>query len=188
MQVVVLIRHPAAFASSLKRLGWNFLFAHLLEQRQLMDDYLAPFHDDIARFAGWLPDLIDQVILLWRVMHHVIRRYQQTHPDWVFLRHEDLSREPLPGFRGLCDRLGLEMTRGVRGAIETYTSSENPREAGEKVVHQLRRDSRANIWNWRTRLRPEEILRIRKGTEDVAPYFYTDADCDGGPDDAKRSA
>jgi hypothetical protein len=188
MDVVVLIRHPAAFASSLKRLEWHFLFAHLLEQPRLMAECLEPFRDEVRRFAGWLPDILDQAILLWRVMHHVIRRFQQAHPDWIFLRHEDLSREPVAGFQDLFGRLGLDFTARVRRAVETHSSSENPREAGEKVVHQLRRDSKGNIWNWRTRLTPEEILRVRKGTEDIAPYFYADADWDGEADDRRWSA
>jgi hypothetical protein len=188
MDVVVLIRHPAAFASSLKRLEWHFLFAHLLEQRRLMEEYLEPFHDEIRRFSGWLPDLIDQAILVWRIMHHVIHRYQRTHPDWIFLRHEDLSREPVAGFQNLFDRLGLHLSPRTRHAIETHSSSENPREAPERVAHQLKRDSKGNIWNWRSRLRPEEILRIRKETEDVASLFYSDADWDGEPGDVGQSA
>jgi hypothetical protein len=80
------------------------------------------------------------------------------------------------------------MSPRVRHAIETHSSSENPREAGDKVVHQLKRDSKGNIWNWRSRLTPEEVLRIRKGTEDIAPFFYTDADWDGGPGEMRRSA
>jgi hypothetical protein len=188
MDVVVLIRHPAAFASSLKRLEWHFLFAHLLEQRRLMEEYLEPFRDEIRRFSGWLPDIIDQAILVWRIMHHVIARYQRTHPEWIFVRHEDLSRAPLPGYQNLFDRLGLHLSPRLREAIETHSSSENPREAPERIAHQLKRDSKGNIWNWRSRLQPEEILHIRKGTEDVASLFYSDADWDGEASEMGRSA
>ena len=40
-QVVVLIRHPAAFASSLKRLGWTHRFEHFLDQPLLLRDHLS---------------------------------------------------------------------------------------------------------------------------------------------------
>ena len=129
---------------------------------------------------------IDDGILLWRVCHHVIRHYQQHHPDWIFLRHEDLSQRPLEGFAGIFERLGLPLTPAVRRAIETHSSAENPREAGDQVIHQLKRHSQANVWNWRQRLSPDEVARIRARTEDLAPCWYGDADWGERP--ARRSA
>jgi hypothetical protein len=176
MDVIVLIRHPAGFASSLKRLKWGFDFNELLSQPLLMEDYLSDFHDDIARLARQPADVIDQSILLWRIFHAVIGRYQAAHPDWQFARHEDLSREPLEEFARLLWRISLDMTPRVRRTIEEHSSEENPREAREGVVHQLRRDSGANVWSWKYRLSRQEISRIRRGTEDVAAAFYSDED------------
>jgi hypothetical protein len=45
-RVVVIVRHPAALVSSLKRLGWTFDFRHLLRQPALMDDRLAEFRGE----------------------------------------------------------------------------------------------------------------------------------------------
>jgi hypothetical protein len=188
MNVVVLIRHPAAYVSSLKRLRWGVWYSDLWNQRALMEDHLAPFYDEVRRCMEHLPDLLGQAILLWRIIHHVIRRFQQDHPDWIYLRHEDLSRRPMEEFQSLLGRLGLDMPPCVRQAIETHTSAENPREAPERIAHQLKRDSQGNIWNWRTRLRPEEIARVRKATEDIAPYFYSDADWYGENREVRRSA
>ena len=39
-RIVVTVRHPAAFASGLKRLGWSFDFGDLLRQPLLMRDHL----------------------------------------------------------------------------------------------------------------------------------------------------
>ena len=41
-QVVVVVRHPAAFASSLKLDGWTHPFSHFLNQPALIEDYLSP--------------------------------------------------------------------------------------------------------------------------------------------------
>jgi hypothetical protein len=174
--VLVLIRHPAAFVSSLKRLDWHFGLDEFLRQPALLDGYLQPFVREIRRHAANPPDLIDQAILMWRIFHHVIRQYQQTHPEWIFERHEDLALQPVEGFRAIYDRLGLTWGEKVRRTIEEHSSSENPSEAAEKVVHQLKRDSKASIWNWMHRLSPDEVLRVRRGTEDVAGYFYGEAD------------
>jgi hypothetical protein len=80
------------------------------------------------------------------------------------------------------------MTPRVRRVIETHTAPENPQVAPDRVAHHLKRDSPGNIWNWHSRLRPDEIPRVRKGTEDIAPYFYTDADWHGETVAGRRSA
>ena len=46
-RVVIAVRHPAAFVSSLKRLNWPFEFEDLLAQPYLMRDWLEPFRADI---------------------------------------------------------------------------------------------------------------------------------------------
>jgi hypothetical protein len=188
MDMVVLIRHPAAFASSMKRLNWPFWFGELWPQQELMRDYLEPFRDEVRRAAEKPPDLIDQAILIWRIIHHVILRFQRAHPDWIFLRHEDLSRQPVEEFAKLFARLGLDMLPRVRRTIEAHTAEDNPKEAAEKIAHQLKRDSKGNIWNWRSRLLPEEIARVRQGTQDIARHFYTEADWGDGRETVRRSA
>jgi hypothetical protein len=175
MNVIVLIRHPAAFASSLKRLQWCLPLAHLLGQPRLMDDYLKPFREELEQLRPSV-DIIGRAILCWRMVHHVALIYQRRHPDWLFLRHEDLSAHPVEEFRKVFDRLKLRFTGRVRRAIECHTAEKNPAEAPQGVIHELMRNSRENIWNWRHRLSPEEIDRIREGTADVAGHFYSEAD------------
>ena len=47
MRVLVMIRHPASFATSIRRRGWRHRFADFLEQPLLMRDLLAPYADEI---------------------------------------------------------------------------------------------------------------------------------------------
>ena len=178
--VIVLVRHPAAFVSSVKRLGLRFGFGHLLLQPVLMERYLQPlaaemraFHD---RQCAGTPDLIDEAALCWRVVHHVIHCYRREHPEWLFMRHEDLSRRPLAEFGCVFEYLQLPMTRHVRHVIESHSSEDNPRAAQAKVAHQLKLNSRANVWNWNKILTSDEIDRVRAGTEDVACHFYANAE------------
>jgi hypothetical protein len=180
MDVVVLIRHPAAFVSSMKRLGWQFCFNHFLEQSQLMSALLGPWEADMRRLVSGTPSPVENIALMWRVIHGVIREFQRRHPEWIFVRHEDLSQNPVPEYRRLFERLGLRMTPALERAVAEHSSEENPREARPGVVHLLKRDSRAGVWNWRTRLTPSEVTQVRRATEDVAAHFYADADWDGG--------
>ena len=43
MNVIVMIRHPAAFACSIRRRNWRHNFSHFLQQPLLMQDHLFPF-------------------------------------------------------------------------------------------------------------------------------------------------
>ena len=176
MDVLVLIRHPAAFASSLKRLNWTHPFSHFLQQPLLMRDYLHPLEAQIREFANKEHNIIDQASLLWRIIHHVILKYRSKHEDWIFLRHEDISREPLHHFQDLFERFHLQFSEPVRRAIQETTDPSNPTEAPEGKARFLRRDSRSNIWNWKNRLTESEIQRIREQIEDVSKEFYSDSD------------
>jgi hypothetical protein len=173
---IVLVRHPAAFASSLKRLNWHFPFGDFLGQPRLMEDYLEPFREDIEEFARTPPDVVTQAILLWRILHTMILRYRLKHPDWMFVRHEDLSGQPYEEFGKLFRALGLSFSGRAYRTIAEYTNQENPVEVEAGIVHQLRRNSLGNIWNWSQRLSREEILRVRRGADDIARHFYSAAD------------
>ncbi|NOY98812.1 MAG: sulfotransferase [Chloroflexi bacterium] len=170
-QVVITVRHPAAFVSSLKRLGWSFDFRDLLEQPLLMRDCLEPFR---AEMEAAEDDVISQGSLLWRMIYHVVDKYRRAHPDFRVVRHEDLSVEPVAGFGSLYETLGLEFNARARRAVEESSSAANPKELSR--THAVRLDSRANVKNWRRRLTDDEIARVRQMTADVAEKFYADDD------------
>jgi sulfotransferase family protein len=176
MDVVVMIRHPAAFAGSVKRLDWRFDFDNWRDQSLLIRDLIGPYEAEVADFAAREHDIIDQAILMWNVTHHVIRRFQERRPDWSFVRHEDLSEEPLKGFRDLYERLDLGWDQTVEGIILRNSTDERRREVPTYLHRTVRRDSRAARWTWRQRLTPEEQQRIREGTAEVGAAFYRDED------------
>lgn len=173
-QVVITVRHPAAFASSLKRLDWPFQIEDLLNQPLLMRDCLAPFRTDMVALQSRPSSVIEQAALLWRMIYHTAHGYCQQHPSFQVVRHEDLSLDPLGGYRTCYQALGLEFTPQVQQIILSASSSENPQEVSQKAVHAVRLDSRANLQNWKRRLEPAEINRVREITEDVASIYYPD--------------
>lgn len=174
MNVVVLIRHPAAFTSSIRRLNWTHNFAHFLNQPLLMSDYLAPFEADIRAFAHKEHDILDQATLLWRIIHHLIFQYQQKHKDWLFLRHEDISADPVPYFKYLYTHLHLTFSSQVQQVIEAFSSEDNPTEAENHTL--VKRNSKAIIKNWRNKFTEAELTHLRTEVEDISPLFYSDAD------------
>lgn len=173
-QVVITIRHPGGFASSLKRLNWPFDFRDLLAQPMLMRDHLEKDRADMESMPA--DDIIGQSALLWRMIYRSVHTTRSLFPQFKVVRHEDLSLDPVTGYKSLYESLGLNFDEKVRDTILNSSSSENPTELSKKKVHSVKLDSRANMDNWKKRLTPEEITRIRKMTEEVSHHFYSDTE------------
>jgi hypothetical protein len=173
-KVVITVRHPAAFASSLKRLYWPFDFRDLLDQPLLLRDFLEPYRGQMEAVSA--ADIIGQSALLWNLIYHSAHAAAQRNPDLIAVRHEDLALDPVNGFRTLYNSLGLDFNRRVEKTIQNSSSSENPVEPSRKNIYSVKLDSRANIDNWKKRLTKEEIKRIREITEEVSLLYYSDAE------------
>ncbi len=173
-QIVVTVRHPAAFASSLKRLNWSFDFHALLDQPLLMRDRLEPYRERMLKMPA--DDIIAQASLLWTMVYRCVEDDRGRVPALRIVRHEDLSLDPVPGFRRLYEELGLQFTPQVERAILDSSKAENPGELRQDRAHSVKLDSRANLHNWKRRLAPDEIKRIRSLTEEVAHDYYPEVE------------
>ncbi|MBI1855279.1 MAG: sulfotransferase [Chloroflexi bacterium] len=149
-QVVVTVRHPAGFAGSLKRLNWSFDFHDLLDQPLLMRDHLEPYRADMQSVAA--DDVIGQAALLWTMIYRVVHSTRERLPSIRVVRHEDLSLDPLAGYRQLYGELGLNITARVEQTILNSSSSENPAQLSKNKTHSVKLDSRANMDNWKKHL------------------------------------
>jgi hypothetical protein len=174
MNVVVMIRHPAAFVCSIKRLGWKHPFSHFLKQPLLVQDHLHPFMGEIKEYATNEHDIVDQGALLWNLIHHMIRKYQDRHADWIFVRHEDLSRQPLSGFSFLFDKLDLKFSPRIQEKIQKYSDARNPINSENPFL--IRRNSQAIVKKWQEELSKSQIARIRNKVENISERFYQDED------------
>lgn len=171
-QNVILIRHPAAFVGSVKKQGWKFHFKHLLDQPLLMRDYLFPFEEEISTYVAQEKDIISQASLMWKLIHFVIAKYKDDNPNWIYVRHEDISKDPLLEFKILFEKLNLNFSSKIENYVLEYCTSKKSNEAPDGVLHYLKRDSRSNILNWKNRLSDSEIYRIRQNVEDISDLFY----------------
>ena len=82
-----------------------------------MRDHLGAFEDEIREFVERRQSVIDQAILLWRLVYHVVLGYRDRHPEWIFARHGDLSSNPMAEFPRIYERLHLPY--GAREEINT---------------------------------------------------------------------
>jgi hypothetical protein len=110
------------------------------------------------------------------MFYYVVNKFRDNYKEFIFLRHEDISRRPVEEFRKLFDGLNIEFTDKIRNVIMRHSEASNPSEAPEGIAHQLKRNSLGNIKNWKNRLSESEIERIRKGVEDISSLFYEDED------------
>jgi hypothetical protein len=172
MTTVVLVRHPAAFAASLQRLGWLQRFEDFLAQPALMQEQLHDFEDEIRAMVNAHHDIIDQASLLWRLIYSVLLRYREAHPDWIVLRHEDLARDPVGGFAQLYRRLGLDYSQRIIDQVRWYSSGSSELEA-DAPPYAIHRDSEQTTASWRRRLSSEQQSRLRSQVEEQASEFYT---------------
>ena len=171
---VFLIRHPAAFVSSLLRLNWRFNFENFIKQPDLINRFLKPYESDINSPPE---DFISEASLIWLCTTKIIIDYQEIYPNWIYIRHEDLSYNPIKEFELLFKKLELPYTSKVKRLIKATSHHTNPSEVSNKSkVHQLQRNSKENIKNWKKRLTNKEIKRIRDITEHISNKFYSDKD------------
>jgi hypothetical protein len=175
---VVSVRHPAAVASSMKRLGWRFNFNNLLGQPLLMDGLLAPYRREIEILSRAPADPVTHAGVLWRIIYGTLPRFTGEFDDILLVRHEALSSSPVEQFERLSRSLGLRFDGETAERIRGFTDDRNPTELDHGRPHSVRVNSRANLWNWQTRLTKEEIKLVREATEGVVELYYPSFETD----------
>lgn len=171
--IVIVVRHPASFVSSLKKLNWGFDFNCLLTQKELMDHYLKPYESCFLN-PPRKPDIIGIGILLWKAIYGTALKFKDQNPDWIFVKLEDLSADPILEFQKLFEKLNLPFNSHSKQTILEYSSVANPVEFKKGKDHS-KRNSRETVSLWKKRLSFDEIVRIRKGVEEVSSFFYGDS-------------
>lgn len=175
MNVVVTIRHPAGFVSSLQRLGWSFGLGDFLAQPELMAAHPIPAKDLEAN-ERFLRDgnEIAKIALGWKHLYRIVRNFLKSHPHLIYVRHRDLALQPVEMFRLLLEKLELEWTPEVEKTVVETSAETNPHERELGDHHNVNLDSKAALDNWKKRLKPDQIETIQSVVEEVAADYYTE--------------
>jgi hypothetical protein len=168
--VVVLIRHPAAFVNSIVGRKLRHPFGDFASQPLLMEGVLAPYADEIRTFAREERSLLEQGILLWKLIHHAIAEFRDRRRDWLFMRLEDLGSEPLALYTEIFDHVGVPLDEAVRARIVEHSSADNPDQATDMAS--TKRNSAEAVVAWKRRLSDDQVEQIRSGVEPRASAFY----------------
>ncbi len=170
-EIVVVLRHPAGFVSSVKRLGWQTALWDLVEQTEMGEELFPLWLERAKELSTKDADIIDQAATFWAVAYTVIDDYRRQRPEWAFVCYEDLCQNPIPTFRALYHRLGLTFTTQAQDTIEHFTSSDNEAEVNVNRIY-APVDSHGNSTRWQERLTPEEQARVRAIAGPVSDLFY----------------
>ena len=176
MNVIVMIRHPAAFVASMKRLNWGFDPSRwALSQPLLLSDYLSPLEEELKILRDSKSDIIDETAFLWKVLYSVVLKYKEVNQGWIYLRHEDISLDPLVQFKSLCGRLGLDFTEEMQEQIAEHSNASNPSHStgADKL---LKLNSKKVISHWKSVLSSQEVKRIKEIVGEVSKFYYSDSD------------
>lgn len=173
MSVICLIRHPAAFVTSLIKAKWSAEFDSLLAQPNLIEDYLHPFKHEMEN----PPDsFVERAALLWTVIYYVLSIYIDQYDKWLVMRLEDIACNPLMEFPNLFKFLGIPYSKRIENIIKSYSDANNPIEASQGKTWEIKRNSIASQSVWKKHLKSEEVKAIRQITEPVSSRFYQDLD------------
>ena len=171
--VLVIIRHPAAYVNSIKRMNWRVDPRDYLQQEELMDKYLSELRPEIESFQQKDDNIVEEAALRWKIYHHTINKFQNEYPEWYFVKHEMLSKNPIDEFKKIFNQFNLNFDKSVESKIIESTTT--PAKT-DKDVHILKRDSKKHIKKWKTQLSSQEIERIMDITKDVSDIFYLKSD------------
>jgi hypothetical protein len=173
-KVIVMIRHPAAVISSFRRLNLCVDIPGLLRQHLAMQRFFEPMRAELEQFVRLEPNIVDTSAMLWKALYFAVVQFRREHPDWLFVRHEDLSQDPLGGFEKICRHIGIEFTPALRKAVLESDDAALPPELDSSLAFTTRRNIKLNVSNWKSRLSADEIERVRRRVQDVSREFYSD--------------
>jgi hypothetical protein len=156
MTVVLCIRHPAGFVSSVMRLGWDYDFENLLAQPKLMRR-LEPWREEMQARINRTGPMLERVTLLWRVIHGALATTDLAPRDPYVVRHEAASAAPVETYRALFARVGVELTPDIAAAAKGEADS-------------------SRTATWRANLSDDDIAYVKETTAPEAAYWGYGAD------------
>jgi hypothetical protein len=167
---VIVVRHPASLASSLKRVGW-WPEMESLKRRYptLLEDY---FQDDTSFLRTTWSSPMLEAMAHWRATYKVLLQQASKYDDWIVLTHEDVCRRPVESFRHVYRSLGLPWSRPVEWWIRMLTGADSARAEGNQAMD-LSRDSSSIFELRRDALDVETRRVIFELTKDVSLELYS---------------
>ena len=159
LNVVCMVRHPAAIHYSTDKQGWRFDVDNLLQQPELIARHGADIpkaHWDLARESA-----AASIALLWKMMMRVNGPLAERDSRMLMVRHEELCLEPQKTVRKICEHFGIPFTPILEGFVSENSEGDQA-ESKDGKTHDFRRNSRALIDTWRGKVSEDKVALMRE--------------------------
>ena len=167
-QIVVIGRRPESVIASHLSRQWDF--ANLHSYVKTMRPLKIWTDEQLDKTLDCEDSPVERLAHMWRLLALWQIQLQERHPDWSFVRYEDLAQAPEEGFKTLCRRLGLEFN----GPREAYLASLNKTSQGsygtQKVLNVSR--SRDQLTDPEKALEPALDRRVKAICRDELGLLY----------------
>ena len=182
-RVIIMIRHPASFVSSLKLLNYEFPFSDLLNQEDLINKKLLKYLPEINEYANNRKSIVEQGALLWRLLYEVVLQYKwEFGSQWLFVRFEDIVRFPevyLPEIYNYIDlpKKGINFQELKKKYSLSFSRSD--REV-KLLINQNRIKNNYSVEGhleiYKSILNKSEIELVKNTTKEIWKQYYSEAD------------
>lgn len=169
--IIVVLRHPLATMASFKRLGMVHGINSLVSQSDLNKEYIKKLevvkNKDISSLSQ-----LEHNCYHWLAINSILADFTELNRNFIIIKHEELSNNPIDIFRKLYDKVGLTFTDSIEKSIIEHTSVKNPANAPNNKMHHLKRDSSKTPNQWKEILNDNEIETIKSITYKFTNKYY----------------
>lgn len=172
-QTIVVFRHPAAFASGLRKLGWPISPAikQFLHCHSLMQDWLNPYRNIMEAMKD--REDLKSATVLHACLNTVLWGYTTRNSNMRAVSFEGLCLDPIDKFEQLYHDLALPYDDEVKkthfGMCFTGKS-----DGADYRTHEVHRNSKEMAERWRSHLSETEIKDVRSVWEQFDLPLYRD--------------
>jgi len=147
--IIFIIRHPCAVAHSRIKLGWETYLEDILDQKDLIQDYLSDYQEDFRNIHS----NFEKQIYLWCIENYVTLK-QLKKGDAHFIFYEPLCLNPTKTIQRLFNWLGKEYDKAIEKVIKTPSSVSRKQSAivtGDDLIGE-----------WKKNIHKEQIVLAMK--------------------------
>lgn len=168
--VLVIWRHPAAYAASVARLAQDERNVKRLRILLATESVRAKLSAELCARLDAVEDVLQVAVAGWALRTKIVHDAWREHPEWAAIHYEDVAQEPVASFASLYKRFGLTWTDADADWVQrTTTEAQGGSFATSRV-------SARHAHAWREQLDRHEIKRLRRLLEDFDLPLYATAD------------
>lgn len=169
LQILVVVRHPGAYAASVRNLSQDSAeinrLALLCANSKLADDHIAHLLEHLSR----LNTPLEASVGAWAVRNLCMLETINQIPNIKLIHYESIAENPVQGFEKLYLSLGLKYSQEVAEHVRMRSSSTSD------GLFSTSRISRDRVDAWKKELNEQEKTAVRRTLEPFNLPWYCNA-------------